>query len=338
MAKNVEIKNNRIYKLDKRNTGKVLVKKFKKIFRYNKIRKALLRRRYKMALDALHIEFTSSCNLHCLMCPIGVGSEEAKRGFLDVDLFKKIVNYITEARDIRIESIFLWQGGEILLHPKLKEMLYLLGNAKKNCRKPPKICFLTNVALLTKEKAEYILDSDSIDEVYFSIDYGNKKGFEEMRKGAIWEDVIKKANDFIDLKDKKGKKITTGIFCITSLDDKDLVFSNDFLNLVSRIDYFHPRESHNWDGSQASLNLGRYAASDTKPKKGLCGRIESVMAVLANGLVVPCCQDLLGRGVIGDLNKEGLLDVYNGEKRKKMIELLRNNMRDKVELCKNCTL
>jgi len=338
MAKNVEIKNNRIYKLDKRNIGKVLAKKFKKIFKYDKIRKKILRKKYKMVLDALHIEFTSLCNLRCQMCPIGMGLDEVERGSLDVELFKKIINYIAKTLDIHIESIFLWQGGEILLHPKLKEMLYFLGNAKKNCGKPLKTCFLTNVALLTKEKAEYILDSDSMEEIYFSIDCGNKKDFEEARKGAIWEDVIKKANDFIDLRNEKKKKVTIGIFCITSLNDKNLIFSTDFLNLVRRIDYFHPREAHNWDGSHDGLNLGRYAISDINPKKGLCGRIESVMAVLSNGLVVPCCQDLLGRGVIGDLNKETLLDVYNSEKRKRMIELLRNNMRDKVELCKNCAL
>lgn len=338
MAKNVKIKNNRIYKLDKRNIWKLLAKKFKKILKYDKIRKKMMRKKYKMVLDTLYIEFTSHCNLRCRMCPIGMGSDEARRGSLDVELFKKIINYIMKARDIHVESIFLWQGGEILLHPKLKEMLYFLGEAKKNCGKPIKMCFLTNVALLTKEKAEYILDSDSVDEVYFSIDCGNKKGFEEARKGAIWEDVIKKANDFIDLRNEKKKKVATGIFCITSLNDKNLIFSGDFLNLVQRIDYFHPREAHNWDGSQDGLDLGKYAASDTKPKRGLCNRIESVMAILSNGLVVPCCQDLLGRGVIGDLNKETLLDVYNGGKRKEMIELLKNNMRDRVELCKNCAL
>jgi sulfatase maturation enzyme AslB (radical SAM superfamily) len=338
MAKNAEIKNGRIYKLDKRNAGKLLAKKLKKIFQYNKIRRNILRKKYRMTLDALHVEFTSSCNLHCRMCPIGMGLDTVKRGLMEPALFKKIINYITDTPDIYVESVFLWQGGENLLHPKLKEMLYFLGSVKKNCRKPLKTCFLTNVTLLTKEKAEYILDSDSIDEFYFSIDCGNKKGFEEARKGAIWEDVIKKANDFVDLKNQKKKKITTGIFCITSLDDKNLVFSEDFLDLVRKIDYFHPREAHNWDGSQDSLDLGKYAASDTKPKRGLCGRIESVMAVLSNGLVVPCCQDLLGKGVMGDLNKETLAEVYAGAKRNEMIGLLKNNMRDKVELCKNCAL
>lgn len=338
MAKNVEIKNNTIYKLDKRNIRKVLAKKIKKIFRYNKIRKKIRQKRYKMALDTLHIEFTSCCNLHCQMCPVGMGLDTVKKGFMEYELFKKIINYITDTPDIYVESLYLWQGGEILLHPKLKEMLYFLGKAKKNFRRPLKTCFLTNVTLLTKEKAEYILDSDSIDEFYFSIDYGNKKGFEEARKGAIWEDVIKKANDFVDLKNKKGKKVTTGIFCITSLNDKNLVFSEDFLDLIRKIDYFHPREAHNWDGSQDGLDLGKYAASDTKPKQGLCGRIESVMAVLFSGLVVPCCQDLLGKGVMGDLNQETLLEVYSGARRKKMIELLKNNMRDKVDLCKNCAL
>jgi MoaA/NifB/PqqE/SkfB family radical SAM enzyme len=284
MAENVIIKNGKIHKLDKKDIKKVFTKKLKKLFHYEKIRRKILRKRYKMALDTLYIEFTSYCNLHCRMCPIGMGSEEAKRGFLDQGLFRKIIDNITSDRDIYIRDIFLWQGGEILLHPELKEMLFYLGQAKKDRGKRVRTCLLTNAALLTEEKAEYILNSDSIDEIYFSIDHGNKKGFEEARRGAVWEDVIKKVNDFIDMKNIKGKKITTGIYCITSLNDKELSFSDDFLDLVRRIDYFDPREAHNWDGSQEGLDLGKYSMRDLEPKKGLCGRIENVMAVLCNGL------------------------------------------------------
>lgn len=62
------------------------------------------------------------------------------------------------------------------------------------------------------------------------------------------------------------------------------------------------------------------------------------MAILWDGKVVPCCNDLNGRGVIGDLSLQTLIDVYGGSKRKTMISLMRQNRRNEIRLCKQCTL
>jgi radical SAM protein with 4Fe4S-binding SPASM domain len=181
-----------------------------------------------------------------------------------------------------------------------------------------------------------ILNSGAVDEIYFSVDGGNKKYFESMRLGAKWVTILKNVDNFINLNKEMGKRITTGIFSIIA-PEKYKAFAPEFLDLVDKIDYFHPRPPHNWDGN-FNLNLGEHKFLDFTPKKGLCGRVTNTVAVLWNGRVVPCCQDLTGRGVIGDLNKQTLFDVFNGPIRKQYIDLMKQGKRGQVELCKNCSV
>lgn len=337
MAANVAIKNNKIIKLDKKNLYKRISKKIKKLIKYDKIKEERLKKKYKMVLGTIHIEFTSYCNLRCQMCPNNIETSVRGKGFMDVSLFKeKIVDYIVDNPQFNFGLLNLWQGGEALLHPGLREILEMLGKAKNDCKNFPQVNFLTNATILNEEKSKIIIDSEAIDEIYFSIDYGNKKDFEAMRVGAKWESTLNNIENFIDKNNKSDKKITTGILSITSLDEPN-IFSPEFLELVRKVDYFHPRPAHNWEGS-IDLNLGRHRLSDFTPKKGLCGRITNTLAVLWNGLVVPCCQDLLGRGVIGDLNKQTFYEIFNGGIRKKYIDLMRQQKREMIELCKNCSL
>jgi radical SAM protein with 4Fe4S-binding SPASM domain len=255
---------------------------------------------------------------------------------MDVGLFKeKIIDYIVNNPQYSFGLINLWQGGEVLLHPKFEEMLYIVGSARKKYKKFPQVNFLTNGMLLDEKKSNIIFASEAVDEIYFSVDGGNKKDFENMRCGAKWETVLKNIDNFINLNNKRDRKVTTGIFSIISLDKQDC--APDFLNLVNKIDYFHPRPPHNWDGN-FSLNLGEYKSMEFIPKKGLCGRVTNTMAILWNGKVVPCCQDLTGRGVIGDLNKQTLFTIFDSATRKQYIDLMREGNRAQIELCKNCSL
>ena len=59
------------------------------------------------------------------------------------------------------------------------------------------------------------------------------------------------------------------------------------------------------------------------------------VSVLADGRVVPCCRDVNGDYVLGDLNNESLIEIWNGERMRQLrndfIQGNRNN-----PLCKSC--
>ena len=60
------------------------------------------------------------------------------------------------------------------------------------------------------------------------------------------------------------------------------------------------------------------------------------MSILWDGRVVPCCIDFKGEYILGDVKKESLLDIWNGER---LVELRRKMIKKRykeVNLCKGC--
>jgi hypothetical protein len=60
------------------------------------------------------------------------------------------------------------------------------------------------------------------------------------------------------------------------------------------------------------------------------------MFFYVDGTATLCCWDATGREIIGDVNNESVLDIWNGAKMKKCRDLLDAGQRDKIELCSRC--
>ena len=81
------------------------------------------------------IDIVGTCNLKCPSCPVGNFSNadfaDAKRprGFMDFDLFEKIVEKAQQDCVVRSEpiNIYLYNWGEALIHPRIAEFVSLLS-------------------------------------------------------------------------------------------------------------------------------------------------------------------------------------------------------------------
>ncbi len=274
-------------------------------------------------LNVLGIEFTNVCDLYCIWCPL----DRKNTGFMKIELLKKILDEVVKNEN-KIENIALHHSGETTLHPRLEEMLNLVGEYKRKNQNFPKVALLTNANQLTKEKSKIIINSNAIDWMRFSVDGGNKEDFEHIRKGAKWETVIENIHNFLNI---KPVTITTSIF--TLLKDKKN-FSEEFLKLVSRVDEHKILFPGEWRGDIKVKN--KINTSLSKREVGGCPRVLGSMDILWNGRVAPCNIDLNGKGVIGNLNESTLLEVYKGEKRIDMLDKMKQRKRFEINLCKNC--
>lgn len=315
--------------------------KYDYLYYYNKIFP-------RLRLKTLNIEFTSYCNLKCKWCIL---DNSRPKGFMHPYLLKKIFKEIKGWR-YNIKEIILCNAGETFLHPKFKDLIAIIKKNKK--KNSPKITIITNATILNEEKTKPLLDDNVIDLIWFSIDGGNKKEYEIIRK-TNWDKIIEDVQSFINIKKSKKTNLQTGVLCLISSEQKqnvsedfkkimgkDLktkdffsiikrqkIFSEDFLKLLEDTDYFSFRSPDNWDGSK-EMGL------EKNKKFGFCDFILTNLAILWDGRVSPCCNDLNARGVIGDLNKESLYKIYKSKKRKKMIELMKKRCRKDIFLCKNC--
>ena len=222
-------------------------------------------------------------------------------------------------------------GGESLLHPQFKELLNIVAGYKKKYKNFPVVALLSNGCPLTKDKAESIIKSGAIDIFKVSIDGGNKEKYEWFRIGANWENVISNTEYFIELNNKFGHKVKTGISTL-KLDRKNI--DPRFLKLSKDVDYFLPTRTHNFDGS---IDLGIINNKDSLDVRS-CRHLNDSLIIFWDGRASTCCADINGRIIIGDINNDTIKQVWMGKKRRMMINTMKRYGRKNMPNCKECNM
>ena len=67
-----------------------------------------------------------------------------------------------------------------------------------------------------------------------------------------------------------------------------------------------------------------------------CLKIRNEMFFYVDGRATLCCWDTKERAIVGDIKKQDVLEIWNGEILKQHRELLDNGQRDKINLCSRC--
>lgn len=278
------------------------------------------------SINRINIELTNICNLNCRWC---TGSGDRKLGYMDFELFKKVIEEIVYDPRLSVDEIHLYNVGESLLHPKFQEIIQYLGKFWEENNLNSKRILVTNGTVLDDKLIDCILTRNGLDLVQFSVDGGNKDSYEWLRRGAKWYKTMDKISHFIQEKERKNSKIKVGLITI----DLKQVFSEEFKLLLEKVDYFDFRPPHNWTGSEELDDFVEIQEFNPHP----CWFVSNNLVILWNGDVTVCCADLHGKGVIGNVKKDDLFDLWRG-KREELFMLQINGRKKEINLCKNCSL
>ena len=173
-----------------------------------------------------------------------------------------------------------------------------------------------------------------IRDLTISIDAYNKKTYEYIRK-LPYDVVIKNINNVIKWKKKLNSKTKISLFYVKMINNENEVES--FLKKWrKKVD----------DITIADFSVYTYKIPDLRTKqqknnprnniKFPCPKLWSDLTVMADGKVALCCQDFDGKEVIGDTNKQSLLEIFNGKKIKKIREQHLKGEFSKTKLCSKC--
>jgi len=293
--------------------------------------------RNKSSITEINIEFVSYCNLRCKLCSL---DHEKPKIRMSADILKRFFgNFLHDSRFRSVKTIHLYNAGEVLLHPKLMDMLNIIKQFKIQAKEKniffPQIALLTNATILDEAKSKLLINSNIIDNIRFSMDGGNKEKFEEMRTRAEWDIFIKNIKTFCQLNKNSAKPIPTGIITLVEFHNKlnTKWMSEEFRELLSLVDGYELRYAHNWGGDVEIEELKN--KSKTSYKVG-CSLLMHQLVLLPNGDITVCCADLNSKGVIGNINKEDLYTIYNKPKRLEMLQKFMNNKKHEIDLCKDC--
>ena len=251
-------------------------------------------------LTNVNVELTSRCNKSCWMC----GRRKVERDCPELVLEYghmdfELVRRIAKQLPPNI-VVQLHNNGEPLLYPDFGAAVKLFKN---------QITSIDTNGKLLLEKADEIIDH--LDTLAISVIENDDEADEQY-------EII---NKFIRL--KKDKKPYT---LLRINGDVNLDKYEKFGLLIATRILHSPMGSFNYQKRRPTV-----------PEIGICLDFLSHMSIDRKGMVSICVRfDPKRLGLIGDANKQSLVDIWNSDKRMNWLEYHKKGRRDKVPLCSYC--
>ncbi|NOR54826.1 MAG: radical SAM protein [Sulfurovum sp.] len=282
-----------------------------------------------MKFYRIYIEITNVCGLKCSFCP----TKELPNKEMDLDFFESLISqakhytkeiachvvgdpltqsnlsdYLDIIHKHGLKAMLTTSGYflkkhsyETLFHPAVKQINISLNAFNKNDTSLSFEQYMTPILDLCKEKLK------REEELFINLRVWNLD--EAMSERAFNETLFAKLSNAFDHN--------------LSL---DTVYAEKpkSIRLASKI-LVHFDNYFEWP----SLKNENYG-------DGTCQGLQSHVAVLASGVVVPCCLDCDGIIELGDLNKESLADILSSKRAVAMLEGFKEGEAVE-ELCQKCS-
>lgn len=286
----------------------------------------------------IDIELASLCNLSCPFCFISDGSFDGMIKEKDTDgksrrrlMPKKLAfQIIDQAAAIGVPALkFNWRG-ESTLHPDYSE---IVGYARKHVIIPGNIAHKTDsfLELLANTNAncqEHAIGGlMACTKVMVSLDSMHHDTYKKMRRGGN----LTKAQETIWKLVVRGHKN---------------IWIRRVITKDNQREPFYAEVKQEWGDA---VNVSEHFCFDRNEKQGhetvddgtgrndrtYCVYPSQRLVVAASGMVYPCCIDLHQSMPVGNMNKQTLKQIWNGQ----LMELLRTELKSNIfksDICKNC--
>ncbi|MBI9089866.1 MAG: radical SAM protein [Desulfobacterium sp.] len=244
------------------------------------------------------LEVTNRCNEACVMCHFhGKGAKKIRSlGDMDPRLWQKVLKEIDGCGQ---EIHLITHGaGEPLIYPHL---LDLVEQASKIDN--VKVGFMTNVMALKPDVSKKLLEA-GIDFMAFSVDGVEKEPHARYRRGSDLDLIESNLAELIRLKNETGRANPALSF-----------------NMVGLPEIIHQEKDYveRWFPHASSIMISKYRPVGSRrlfgelPKPAPCPLIARQMVVTWDGRVAICCEDIHCEAVMGDLNKQSIAEIWNGD-------------------------
>jgi radical SAM protein with 4Fe4S-binding SPASM domain len=278
-------------------------------------------------------ELTNNCNLHCAECSSGTGQMQRERGFMDIELFNKVMSELQPY----LYYINLYFQGEPMLHP-------LFSSFIRNSRNT-KTVISTNGHFLSEENAEKIARS-GLSKLIISLDGIDQDTYSVYRINGSINTVLDGIKNIADAKKKFNSSLKIEIqFLVNKLNENQIpqirqlakkfksslkLKSMQIINKENIVQWLPFSQRFR----RYKIKDGEYALKNSLPDR--CARLWFNPVITWDGKVIPCCFDKDAKYVMGDLNQESFREIWNGPKYRIFRKTILSD-RNAVEICRNCT-
>lgn len=269
--------------------------------------------------NEITIELTNFCNLRCIMCPRN--DMKRKVGYMDFSLFKKIIDEVAEYAELVDLDLY----GESLLHPKATDMIRYAKS------KGLLTLISTNLTHIDEKKAKDIIES-GLDAIILSFDGATKETYEKIRRGSSYDKTLANLETFLRVKKElKSKTPFTTLQMIYMKDTQKEAdeFLKKFEKSSANVVRLKPFVTMSRDKAWMS------ALPSTISKKP-CIMLWRKLTIFWDGVAGPCCNDYDKGFPLGDVNKQTIREIWNGQSMKTLRKMHLQGKGQEVPLCKGC--
>lgn len=272
------------------------------------------------------IETCNNCNAHCIMCPKGQKGTHSIQLMEDA-VFDKIVEELHDYNHW-IEMICLNSDGEPLLDKNIAARIRKLKDIGIK-----HVNISTNAQLLTKEKVQELLEA-GLDDIRISLDGYKKETYESVRKGLNYDIVKTNVLNLIEMRNLADNNMEIRIRMVEL--EENAGEREEWLNYwkskVNKTDKVQLMPMHTWSGKVAEEKRERILFYADKP----CISVFSSFTINYDGIVQLCDSDIEQQVVVGDIKKESIREIWQGEKFEKIRKHHADGERNNIEICRGC--
>lgn len=162
------------------------------------------------SLARVYIEPTSKCNLACKTCIRNTWDEPM--GEMDIKVFDNLVEQLKDFE--HVQSVMFGGFGEPTYH---KDILYMIGRIKYLGLKAEMV---TNGTLLDEKFIRELIEN-RLDTLWVSFDGVHADSFEDVRKGASFNQIVSSLKYLQRIHEGSSHKIDVGIAFVVTKDNID---------------------------------------------------------------------------------------------------------------------
>ncbi len=282
----------------------------------------------------VQVQTIDRCNASCLMCPYSASEKSGQPCYMEEKLYRKILNELKYAGTVH-SFVPMLQSEPLLdrdISRRLREAKEILGSTVS-------VHMVTNGSILTPELADELLDS-GLDTLSVSIDAFREETYKAIRKGLIFSRVI---DNLQSLLQRHPPILVIARFLKQRANEREEKMFKQFWKARGARISFHSVVN------RAGMLNSFDQIERLKTEQNIIYRfIDKIfpfcflpffaLNVLWDGRVILCCHDWGPSVVVGDLTKQSLPEVWNGEEMNHYRHLLYSDLSKESPSCVNCSL
>ena len=265
----------------------------------------------------VNLETFCYCNAKCIFC--NYQSMVRNRGKMSMDLVHKVVD---EVASWNIPVVFVPAFyGEPFLDPDIFNILRYIDDTAHMS----KIDMFTNGSVVDDKKIDELVKIKNLRSIGFSLYAYYPETYERLM--GLPNDTILKIDHALSRFESERPDIVT---CVAYTSDPYYLSGIEFELMAKKWGkYSNPH--------RMVYNKQMPIYIPTSPQSSACATMFTNMVVSHNGVVALCCHDVNCEITIGDVTKDTLFDIWNGETANKYRDFHACGKRKIIPLCESCT-